>query len=112
MVACFILTTLLGLLSIVSAWGIEPVGAPYTFANLVIDTAGNFLLTCGMLISSLCASFIAGVSLRNVGKLVLASLSIGLVLTFFIGKGLFKAVVGLPMQWFMVRKNGNAVATA
>ncbi|MFA6172843.1 MAG: glycosyltransferase family 2 protein [Kiritimatiellales bacterium] len=112
MVTCFILTALLGLLSIASAWGIEPAGGSYTAADLIIDTAGNFLLTCGMLISSLCASFIAGISLRNVGKLVLASLSIGLVLIFFVGKGLFKAAVGLPMQWFMVRKNGNAVATA
>ena len=110
MVICFLLTTTLGLLSIASAWGLEPVDGPYTLANAVIDTTGNFLLTCGMLISSLCASFIAGVSLRNVGKLILASLSIGLVLTFFVGKGLFKAAVGLPMQWFMVRKNGNALA--
>ncbi len=112
MVACFILTTVFGALNIASAWGIEPVGGPDTFADMVINTAGNFLLTCGMLISSLCASFIAGVSLRNVGKLALASLSIGLVLIFFVGKGLFKAALGLPMQWFMVRKNGNAVAAA
>lgn len=112
MVACFILTTIFGLLNIASAWGIKPVVGPDTFADLVINTAGNFLLTCGMLISSLCASFIAGVSLRNVGKLALASLSIGLVLIFFVGKGLFKAALGLPMQWFMVRKNGNAVAAA
>ena len=111
MVVCFILTTLLGLLNIASAWGVEPVSGPYTAADLIMDTAGNFLLTCGMLISSLCASFIAGVSLRNVGKLVLASLSIGLIMTFFIGKGLFKAVLGLPMHWFMVRKNGNVLAS-
>lgn len=112
MVTCFILTTLFGILNIASAWGIEPVGGPYTFTDLLVDTTSSFLLTCGMLISSLCASFVAGFSLRNVGKLVLASLSIGLVLVFFVGKGLFKAAVGLPMQWFMVRKNGNALTTA
>jgi len=112
MVACFILTTLFGILNIASAWGLDAVGSPYTFTDMAIETAGNFLLTCGMLISSLCASFITGVSLRNVGKLALASLTIGLVLIFFVGKGLFKAALGLPMQWFMVRKNGNAVAAA
>ena len=112
MVTCFILTTLFGILNIASAWGIEPVGGPYTFTDLLMDTTSSFLLTCGMLISSLCASFVAGFSLRNVGKLVLASLSIGFVLVFFVGKGLFKAAVGLPMQWFMVRKNGNVVAAA
>lgn len=112
MVACFILTMIFGLLNIASAWGLEPADGSYTATDLIIDTAGNFLLTCGMLISSLCASFIAGVSLRNVGKLVLASLSIGFVLLFFVGKGLFKAAFGLPMQWFMVRKNGNTLAAA
>lgn len=112
MVTCFILTTLFGILNIASAWGIEPVGGPYTFTDLLVDTTSSFLLTCGMLISSLCASFVAGFSLRNVGKLVLASLTIGFVLVFFVGKGLFKAAVGLPMQWFMVRKNGNALTTA
>jgi cellulose synthase/poly-beta-1,6-N-acetylglucosamine synthase-like glycosyltransferase len=112
MVACFILTMFLGLLNIVSAWGAASAGGPCTAADMVIGAAGDFLLTCGMLISSLCASFIAGVSLRNVGKLILASLSIGIVLIFFVGKGLFKAALGLPMQWFMVRKNGNVLAAA
>jgi len=87
--------------------GADPVTEPVATAGFLLDTAGNFLFTCGMLISSLCASFVAGVSLRNVGKLVLASLSLGVVLLFFVGKGLFRALFGLPMQWFMVRKNGN-----
>jgi len=37
-------------------------------------------------------------------------LTLGVALIFFVGKGLLKALFGLPMQWFMVRKNGNALA--
>jgi hypothetical protein len=55
---------------------------------------------------------VAGVSLRNVGKLLVASLSLGVLLLFFVGKGLFRALFGLPMHWFLVRKNGNAVSPA
>ncbi len=106
MIALFILTMLFGLLSIASVWG----NGAYTALNLITDTIINILLTCGILISSLCASFIAGVSLRNLGKLIVASLTLGVALIFFVGKGLLKALFGLPMQWFMVRKNGNALA--
>ena len=29
---------------------------------------------------------------------------------FFVGKGLLKALFGLPMHWFMLKKNGNESA--
>jgi cellulose synthase/poly-beta-1,6-N-acetylglucosamine synthase-like glycosyltransferase len=108
MVSCILLTMVFGLLSAASGWGTPPSGEPET----ALQTVGNVLFTCGMLISSLCASFVAGASLRSIGKLIMASLTLGIVLTFFVGKGLFKALLGLPMHWFMVRKNGNVLATA
>jgi len=88
-----------------SAWD-----TTHTTIQLFTNTTVHILLTCGMLISSLCASFIVGASLRNLGKLILASLTLGIVLVFFVGKGLIQALLGLPMRWFMVRKNGNAIA--
>lgn len=90
----------------------EPLAEPAAAAALWLDFGGNALLSCGMLLSSLCASFVAGVSLRNVGRLLVASLSLGFILMFFVGKGLFRALFGLPMHWFLVRKNGNAVSPA
>jgi hypothetical protein len=41
------------------------------------------------------------------GKLAAASFTIGFVLLFFVGKGLGKALLGMPMHWFMLKKNGN-----
>ncbi len=67
----------------------------------------NYLLTCGMLVSSLCAGFMTGFGARQAGKLAVASFTIGFILLFFVGKGLVKAMLGLPMQWFMLKKNGN-----
>lgn len=112
MIAFFILSLIFGLLSIASSWGLERFGTAQPLPDMIIDTACDTLLTCGMLISSLCASFIAGVSFRSLGKLILASLTLGVLLIFFVGKGLLKALLGLPMHWFMVRKNGNTLAAA
>lgn len=67
----------------------------------------NFALTCGMLVSSVCAGFVSGLGARSAQKVVAASLSIGVVLLFFVGEGLVKALLGLPMNWFMLKKNGN-----
>ncbi|MCC7300787.1 MAG: glycosyltransferase [Verrucomicrobia bacterium] len=105
MVSCLLFTMVLGFLNFASGWGLQTTELPET----ALQTAGNILFTCGMLISSLCASFIAGASLRSLGKLIVASLTLGVVLIFFVGKGIFKALFGLSMHWFMVRKNGNAL---
>jgi len=87
-------------------------GQTMNFFDVVTDASRNILFTCGMLVSSVFASFIAGFSFRNSGKLILASFTLGIVLLFFIGKGLLKAMMGMPMHWFMVRKNGNTVRSA
>lgn len=109
MVCCLLLSFLFGLLRIAaeSLGSVLPIETP---ANPIIHTLANILLSCGMLISSLCASFAAGASLRSIVKLVAASLTLGIVLLFFVVKGLIKALFGLPMHWFMVRKNGNTLS--
>lgn len=112
MISLFIFTTLFGLLSIASGWSGAAAAGSGSALQLASSTALNFLLTCGMLVSSLCASFIAGAGIRSLGKLTAASLTLGIILIFFVGKGLFKALFGLPMQWFMVRKNGNLATAA
>ncbi|MFA5687941.1 MAG: glycosyltransferase [Kiritimatiellales bacterium] len=110
MVILFMLTLILGVLNAASAWGIDDIAAPVSAGVIGIQTALNFLFASGMLVSSLCASFIAGASIRSLWRLILASFTIGIVLLFFISKGLTCAVFGLPMQWFIVHKNGNSLA--
>jgi cellulose synthase/poly-beta-1,6-N-acetylglucosamine synthase-like glycosyltransferase len=111
MITLFIITSFFGLLNLAGGW-VDPAPAGTgPVWQILSGTALNVLLTCGMLVSSLCASFIAGAGVRSLGKLAVASLTLGIVLILFVGKGLFKALFGLPMQWFMVRKNGNLSAT-
>ena len=107
MVALLLGTAVLGALNVAVGWAagapVEPAGP----LNGGLGTAVNFALTCGMLVSSVCAGFISGLGTRSAQKLVVASLSIGVVLLFFVGQGLVKALLGLPMNWFMLKKNGN-----
>ena len=107
MVALMLLTTLLGILNVAVMWA----GGPTMVVNSLFGEIGspfiNFLLTCGMLVSSVCAGFMTGFGIRSAQKLVIASLSLGFILLFFVGKGLAKALLGMPMHWFMLQKNGN-----
>ncbi len=106
MVALMLLTTGLGALHILASSMVVPLGQEAWAAHWGAFPM-NFLLTCGMLVSSLCAGFVTGFGARSSGKLVLASFTIGFILLFFVGKGLAKAMFGLPMHWFMLKKNGN-----
>ena len=108
MVVLMLLSTILGLAQCAVAWGGGGMAESGGIGGAFLD----FLLPCGMLVSSVCAGFMSGFGARSAQKLVVASLSIGLVLLFFVGKGLLKACLGLPMHWFMLKKNGNELEFA
>ncbi|MDF7823082.1 glycosyltransferase family 2 protein [Pontiellaceae bacterium B12227] len=111
MITLLLLTTIFGLLNLVAGFfGVDPAEAQsssYTVGHFVYDTAVNLLLTCGMIISSIAAGFINGFGIRSLGKLIVASFTIGVICMFFVGRGLITASLGLPMKWFMLKKAGN-----
>ncbi|HEY5653512.1 MAG TPA: glycosyltransferase family 2 protein [Pontiella sp.] len=111
MVALLLLTMVLGVLNLVAGlFGLNPTTAyssSYIVGHLVYDILINLLLTCGMLVSSIVAGFINGFGFRSLGRVVLSSLTIGIICMFFVGRGLITAWLGLPMKWFMLKKAGN-----
>ncbi len=111
MITLLLLTGIFGTLNLVSGlFGLDPASAQsssYTVGHFVYDTSVNLLLTCGMLISSIAAGFINGFGFRSLGKLVVASFTVGIICMFFVARGLITASLGLPMKWFMMRKAGN-----
>ena len=116
MVSLLLLTTIFGLLNLVSGMlGFDPAAAQtssYTISHIVYDTVVNLLLTCGMLVSALAAGFVGGFGMRSLGRLIVSSLTIGVICMFFVGRGLIMAWLGLPMKWFMVKKAGNELAAS
>jgi cellulose synthase/poly-beta-1,6-N-acetylglucosamine synthase-like glycosyltransferase len=115
MITLLLLTTIFGLLNLISGFfGLDPAAAPsssYTIGNFVYDTVVNLLLTCGMIVSSIAAGFINGFGFRSIGRLIVASFTIGVICMFFVGRGLLTAWFGLPMKWFMLKKAGNGQVT-
>jgi cellulose synthase/poly-beta-1,6-N-acetylglucosamine synthase-like glycosyltransferase len=111
MISLLLLTMILGILNLVSGMlGLDPAAAQsssYSVGHFIYDTLVNLVLTCGLLVSAIAAGFINGFGFRNLGKLVIASLTIGVICMFFVGRGLLTAWFGLPMKWFMMRKAGN-----
>lgn len=111
MITLLLLTTIFGLLNLISGFfGLDPAAAQsssYTVGNFVYDTVVNLLLTCGMIVSSIAAGFINGFGFRSIGRLIVASFTIGVICMFFVGRGLLTAWFGLPMKWFMLKKAGN-----
>jgi len=116
MVSLLLLTTIFGLLNLVSGMlGFDPAAAQtssYTISHIVYDTVVNLLLTCGMLVSALAAGFVGGFGMRSLGRLIVSSLTIGVICMFFVGRGLITAWLGLPMKWFMLKKAGNEPAAS
>jgi cellulose synthase/poly-beta-1,6-N-acetylglucosamine synthase-like glycosyltransferase len=111
MISLLLLTFILGTLNLISAMiGFDPAAtqsSSYSIGNFVYDSIVNLLLTCGLLVSAVAAGFINGFGFRSLGKLVVASLTIGVICMFFVGRGLVTAWLGLPMKWFMLKKAGN-----
>lgn len=111
MITLLLLTSIFGCINMISAFfGLDPASAhssTYTVGHAIYDSTLNLLLTCGMLVSSIVAGYVTGFGFRSIGKLVVASLTIGVLCMFFVGRGLITAWLGLPMKWFMLRKAGN-----
>ena len=111
MISLLLFSFVFGSLNMIfSALGFNPsesVSSSYSIGNFIYDTTLNLILTGGMLLSSIIASFINGFGLKSVGKLLFATLTIGFICMFYVGRGIFSAFVGLPMNWYMLKKEGN-----
>jgi cellulose synthase/poly-beta-1,6-N-acetylglucosamine synthase-like glycosyltransferase len=110
MILLLLLTAGLGAMNLVSGFWAADLPAAAAPGGPLAQTARNVLLTGGMLISSVAAGFIQGFGVRGLLRLVFSSLTLGVLCMFFVGRGILRAWLGLPMKWFMLRKAGNEQA--
>lgn len=80
--------------------------APIDWSRLLTETARNILLTSGLILASVVA-LAKSRSLRSTVPMIASSFSYGLITTLYVNKGIFKAILGRPMQWYMLSKQGN-----
>ncbi|MFH1134204.1 MAG: glycosyltransferase family 2 protein [Nanoarchaeota archaeon] len=93
--------TAFGFLSLISA---HP--APIDWDRFLRETGRNVLLTSGYLGTCVIA-LILGKHLKELPRMIMASLSVGLLVTYHVNIGIAKALFNRQMPWFMLAKNGN-----
>lgn len=82
---------------------------PIDLARFAIETSRNIALSSGLLFTSL---FITAKDpeLWRLDKLIFASFTYGIVVTYYVNVGIFRVITGKPMPWFMLKKKGNEVS--
>jgi len=98
LLACLFIT---GILSLITH---EP--APIEWGRFFYEMLRNIALTSGLLVAGVVALYKTKnkkLTLRMIGS----SFSYGLVVTYYVNVGIFKALFRYPMQWFMLKKIGN-----
>jgi len=80
--------------------------APIEWGKFFYELARNIILTSGLVIASVIALKRANKSKLSM-RMVASSFSYGLVVTYYVNIGIFKALAKKPMEWYMLNKQGN-----
>lgn len=80
---------------------------PINWSWFLSEMGRNVLLTSGLLIASTVALNRAKNGLKPVFSMLISSLSVGVVTTYYVNKGIYRAIVGRPVEWYMLMKKGN-----
>jgi len=81
---------------------------PIKWGELFFKLGRNIMLTSGLLLTSFIALSKANKS-RLTLPMVASSFSCGLVVTYYVNIGIFKALTKTPMEWYMLNKQGNKI---
>jgi len=81
---------------------------PIDFVKFFSELGRNVLLTSGLVITSIIAQCMSK-NARSIPKVVGSFFSYGLVVVYYVNKGICRAIFKKPMQWYMLSKNANKV---
>ncbi|MBI4149443.1 glycosyltransferase [Candidatus Woesearchaeota archaeon] len=82
-----------------------PIDIPKFFSELGI----NVLLSIGLLVAGVYSLHQMEYK-GQIARMVAASLSYGIIVTYYVNKGICRVFLNKPMQWYMLHKEGNAAA--
>jgi len=80
--------------------------APIEWGRFFYELIRNIILTSGLILASI-------IALKKANKtqltlpMIASSFSYGLVVTYYVNVGIFKALAKTPMEWYMLNKQGN-----
>ena len=82
--------------------------APIEWGRFFYELIRNVVLTSGLILASIVALKRANKA-RLTLPMIASSFSYGLVVTYYVNVGIFKALVKTPMEWYMLNKQGNKI---
>lgn len=94
-----LLLTSFGILSFITA-----APAPLDIPKFSFETIRNIILTAGLISASLVA-LLKAKEVRFFPRMLAAAFSVGFVITYYVNKGIFKALFNMPMQWYLLKKS-------
>ncbi|MBS1267011.1 MAG: Glycosyltransferase AglE [Candidatus Woesearchaeota archaeon] len=81
---------------------------PIQWTKLISEFSKTTFFTFGFTLTSIIA-LIKSNHTKYIFHLIIASLSIGMVVTYYVNVGIFKAIFNRSMNWFMIEKAGNKI---
>lgn len=85
--------------------------APIDIARFSFELARNVLLSSGVVFASWVGLWKTN-GVKHTLKALRTSFTVGLVVVFYVNLGVFKALLGREMHWFMLKKQGNTSGAA
>lgn len=82
---------------------------PINFIKFFSELGRNVLLTSGLIVTAIVAQSMSK-NARSIPIVIGSFFSYGLVVVYYVNKGIFKAIFKKPMQWYMLSKNANNLA--
>lgn len=79
---------------------------PINWAKFLSELGRNVLLTSGLVVTSIIAQ-VRNKNARKIPSIIGSFFSYGLVVVYYVNKGIFKAMLNKPMRWYMLNKNSN-----
>jgi len=79
---------------------------PLNLVKFFSELGRNILLTSGLLITAIIAQSM-NKNARSIPSIIGSFFSYGLMVVYYVNKGIFKSIFKKPMQWYMLSKNAN-----
>ena len=83
--------------------------APIEWGKFGYELGRNILLTSGLLVAG-CVSLVKARKSKMTLRMIVSSFSYGLVVTYYVNVGIIKAIAKVPMEWYMLNKQGNKLS--
>lgn len=79
---------------------------PINLIKFFSELGRNVLLTSGLIATAIIAQY-KSKNIKIIPSVIVSFFSYGLVVVYYVNKGIFRAIFKKPMQWYMLNKNAN-----